>query len=141
LRTREKHQLCLTRHLYFQNLDNNAGVIYHLLAEAEEQEFREVALSWWLLWRGGLAGASPKQIDAAAEAWLKARCGIEADFEISDALAKLQRFQIAHESGNRWRATRIEEALETLDRAWDDQFRYHEPDAVLTGPRIWRAAA
>ena len=56
LRTREKHQLCLTRHLYFQNLDNNAGVIYHLLAEAEEQEFREIVLAWWLLWRGGLVG-------------------------------------------------------------------------------------
>ena len=45
LRTREKHQLSLTRHLYFQNLDNNAGVIYHLLAEAEEQEFREIVLA------------------------------------------------------------------------------------------------
>ena len=43
LRTREKHQLCLTRHLYFQNLDNNAGVIYHLLAEAEEHLFRSYA--------------------------------------------------------------------------------------------------
>src|SRR5213076_3295379 len=91
LRTREKHQLCLTRHLYFQNLDNNAGVIYHLLAEAEEQEFREAILAWWLLWRGGIAGASASQIDAAAEAWLRERCGINIDFEISDALAKLRR--------------------------------------------------
>ncbi|HMC10810.1 MAG TPA: DUF3754 domain-containing protein, partial [Pirellulaceae bacterium] len=83
LRTREKHQLCLTRHLYFQNLDNNAGVIYHLLAEAEEQEFREIVLAWWLLWRGGLSGATAEQVDTAAEAWLKGRCGVAADFEVS----------------------------------------------------------
>ena len=128
LRTREKHQLCLTRHLYFQNLDNNAGVIYHLLAEAEAQEFREMALAWWLLWRGGLSGATAEQIDGAAENWLRERCGIEVDFEVSDALAKLGRHGLAHESsGGRWRSVTVEQALETLDRAWDEQFDYHRP--------------
>ena len=70
LRTREKYQLSLTRSLYFQNLDNNAGVLYHLLNEAEEQEFREVVLGWWLLWRGGLQGSRQAELDAAAERWL-----------------------------------------------------------------------
>ena len=41
LRTKEKYQLSLTRSLYFQNLDNNAGVLYRLLDEAEEQECLE----------------------------------------------------------------------------------------------------
>ncbi|HZN35876.1 MAG TPA: DUF3754 domain-containing protein [Pirellulaceae bacterium] len=180
LRTREKHQLSLTRHLYFQNLDNNAGVIYHLLAEAEEQEFREIVLAWWLLWRGGLAGASAPQIDVAAEAWLRERCGIDADFEIGDALAKLARLGLAQvpasgrreprdiaahltarrsretqghresdasRSPARWQAVSIEAALETLDRAWDEQFDYHRPrtqriDATPQAhPRIWRRAA
>jgi hypothetical protein len=144
LRTREKHQLCLTRHVYFQNLDNNAGVIYHLLAEAEEQEFREVVLAWWLLWRGGLAGATAEQIDAAAEMWLRERCGIVADFEISDALEKLRRFGLAFESACRWRAVAIDEALETLDRAWDQQFDYNRPAATPRAtprPHIWREAA
>jgi hypothetical protein len=126
LRTREKHQLCLTRHLYFQNLDNNAGVIYHLLAEAEEQDFREAILAWWLLWRGGMNDATPEQIDAAAEQWLARRGGLKADFEIGDALEKLQRLQIAHESAGRWRAVAIEEALAALDRAWDEQFNYQQ---------------
>src|SRR6185295_18980645 len=112
-RTREKHQLSLTRHLYFQNLDNNSGVIYHLLAEAEEQEFREIVLAWWLVWRGGQAGATAEQIDAAAATWLRERCGIEADFEIGDALAKLARLGLAESSQQpagrrRWRAVPIE---------------------------------
>ena len=153
LRTREKYQLNLTRHLYFQNLDNNAGVIYHLLAEAEEQEFREVVLAYWLLWRGGMAGATSRQLDQAAELWLRECCGIDADFEIADALAKLQRLGLAAtsplspygrgaggegnssplsprgrgaggEGATRWRALPIEAALATLDRAWDDCFDY-----------------
>lgn len=145
LRTREKHQLSLTRNLYFQNLDNNAGVIYHLLAEAEEQEFREVALAWWLLWRGGMAAATARQLDQAAETWLRERCGITVDFEIGDALAKLRRLGLAHVSATgRWRAVASEAALETLDRAWDEQFAYHQPAAQSAAgqqPRIWKAAA
>lgn len=146
LRTREKHQLSLTRHLYYQNLDNNAGVIYHLLAEAEEQEFREIVLAWWLLWRGGVSGATAKQIDAAAETWLRERCGVEADFEIGDALAKLRRLGLADATGSteRWRAAQIETALETLDRAWDEQFDYHRPAAKaadIPQPNLWRRAA
>jgi hypothetical protein len=126
LRTREKHQLCLTRHLYFQNLDNNSGVIYHLLAEAEDQDFREAILAWWLLWRGGISDATAEQIDAAAEEWLDRRCGVKADFEIGDALDKLQRLQMAQESSGRWRAVSIEEALAALDQAWDEQFNYQQ---------------
>jgi len=145
LQTREKHQLSLTRHLYFQNLDNNAGVLYHLLAEAEEQEFREALLAWWLLWRGGLAGATARQIDEAAEAWLRERCGLAIDFEVADALAKLRRFGLADESpGHRWRCVGIEEALARLDEAWDRQFDYQRPNAANKEswpPRIWREAA
>jgi hypothetical protein len=140
LRTREKHQLCLTRNLYYQNLDNNAGVIYHLLAEAEEQEFREIALAWWLLWRGGLSGATAEQIDAAAEEWLKRRCAIRADFEIGDALEKLQRLRLAQEKCGRWSAANVEQALKTLDRAWDEQFSFNSSPSS-NQPRIWRPAA
>jgi hypothetical protein len=141
LRAREKYQLSLTRHLYFQNLDNNAGVLYHLLAEAEEQELREIVLAWWLLWRGGLVGATARQIDAAAEQWLRKRCGVCADFEVGDALAKLQRLGLATSTATgRWRAVTIEMALEALDRTWDGQFQYHQP-RTIPQPRIWRRAA
>jgi hypothetical protein len=145
LRTREKYQLSLTRSLYFQNLDNNAGVLYHLLNEAEEQEFREVVLAWWLLWRGGMQGSRPAELDAAAEQWLALRCGLTVDFEVGDALEKLHRLGLAERSPTgRWRAISIEAALENLDRAWDQQFAYHRPAEAsqpLEKPRIWRAAA
>jgi hypothetical protein len=146
LRTREKYQLSLTRSLYFQNLDNNAGVLYHLLNEAEEQEFREVVLAWWLLWRGGMAGARAAELDAAAEHWLQERFCLAVDFEVADALDKLRRLGLAAPSSSgRWQAVTIASALETLDRAWDQQFSYHGPGAKasvpLEQPRIWRKAA
>lgn len=145
LQVRERHQLTLMRQLYYQNLDNNAGVIYHLVAEAEEQELRELVLGWWLLWRGGMAGATAEQIDRAAEEWLSARCGVEVDFEVTDALAKLKRFGLAFESASgRWRAVAIEEALTRLDRYWDDRFACRRKSAEaedVTPPRIYRRAA
>jgi hypothetical protein len=147
LRTREKYQLSLTRSLYFQNLDNNAGVLYHLVNEAEEQEFREVVLAYWLLWRGGMQSARAGDLDAAAEKWLQERCGLAVDFEVSDALAKLQRLGLAQLSPHgRWRAVEIEAALERLDQAWDAQFAFHQANQPIQieppqSPRIWRAAA
>lgn len=142
---REKYQLSLTRRLYYQNLDNNAGVIYHLLAEAEQQELRELVLSWWLLWRGGMEGCTEKQIDVAAERWLREKCGVTVDFEVNDALAKLQRLSIAFVSpSGRWHAVAVEEALERLDRYWDGQFEFRrtsEAAAGITQPQIYRRAA
>ena len=44
LQTKQKYQLSLAQSLYFQNLDNNAGALFRLLNEAEEQEFREAVI-------------------------------------------------------------------------------------------------
>jgi hypothetical protein len=97
------------------------------------------------LWRGGQAGGRAQQIDAAAERWLSERCGLDVDFEIGDALAKLRRLGLASKSpAGRWHAVGIEQALATLDRAWDEQFEYHRPAVPApapAAPRIWRKAA
>lgn len=134
LRTKDKYQLTLTRSLYYQNLDNNAGVLFRLLDEAEEQEFRETLLAWWLLRSFRQTGATAEMLDRSAEAWLRDRCGLSVDFEVSDALEKLdrlglaQRLPVSNSSEARWRAADIPTALEALDRAWDNYFRYHQTD-------------
>jgi hypothetical protein len=131
LNTKDKYQLNLTRSLYFQNLDNNSGVFFRLLDEAEEQEFREAVLAWWLLWRqagsGHDGGWTAPQIDRAAERLLRERCNLKVDFEIDDALDKLRRLNlIAPLPGGKWRAIAISVALIELDRAWDNFFTYHQ---------------
>jgi hypothetical protein len=113
LNTKNKYQLSLTESLYYQNLDNNAGVFFSLLDEAEEQENCEAMLAYYFLWRhGGSAGLSAGQLDATVEQYLDGLAGRTVDFEVADALAKLYRFGIAEKEGDEVRALEPETALE-----------------------------
>jgi hypothetical protein len=126
LRTKEKHQLTLTQSLYYRNLDNNAGVLFRLLDEAEEQEFREAILAWCFLWReAGDDGWTNAELDAAVERFVAGALGREIDFEVHDALGKLARLRIVEQTAEgRFRAVEPKAALAALDRAWDGIFEH-----------------
>jgi hypothetical protein len=128
LRAKDKYQLNLTRSLYYQNLDNNGGVLYRLLDEAEEQEFREAVLAYFLLWRqAGSSGWPQARLDRESEAYLYRATGIDVDFEVEDALRKLERLKLVETlPDGRLRAVPPDEALVRLDRAWDNFFPYHD---------------
>ena len=120
LNTRQKYQLNLTQSLYYQNLDNNSGAIHRLLDEAEEQENREAMLAYFFLWRDvPPAGLSSAELDARIEAFLRTRVRGEIDFEVDDALAKLERLEIARQdAAGHWTVPPIERAIETLASRW-----------------------
>lgn len=100
LHTKDKYHLHLTRNLYYQNLDNNAGVFYRLLDDAEEQELREMLLAYYVLWKWApAAGWNAGEIDAAAERLLKETLDVDVDFEVDDALAKLLRYEMVESAG------------------------------------------
>ena len=122
----EKYQLNLTRSLYYQNLDNNAGVLFRLLDEAEEQEFREAIVAYWLLLRGPAEGLPAEELDQQAEQWLSETLGFHVDFEVHDALDKLLRLGCARETNGRWQAESLIAALHHLDHAWDQIFTHRE---------------
>jgi hypothetical protein len=123
-RTKDRYHLSLTRSLYYQNLDNNAGVLFRVLNEAEEQEFREAVLAYALLFgQAGSTGWTAEELDGAAEQFLQKVLGFPVDFEVSDALAKLQQLGCVERNGeSRWCAVRPERACERLSRAWDECF-------------------
>ena len=124
LRTKQKYQLSLTQNLYFQNLDNNAGVLFRLLDEAEAQEFREAALAYFLLWqRAGPSGWTVRELDHQAEAFLLESAKISIDFEVEDAVEKLQRLRLIQKDDSMLHAANIDLALVQLDRAWNDCFQ------------------
>jgi hypothetical protein len=148
LQTKQKYQLNLTESLYYQNLDNNAGVISRLLDEAEEQENREAVLAYYFLWRkldvrGSTAdelawknraqqntfpggGFTAEELDQRIEQFLSDSLGRPIDFEVDDALAKLIRMNLVRQvAGGRYVALSLDEALATLDRAWDNYFPYN----------------
>ncbi len=96
-----KFTQALTESLYFKLLDNNAGVLYRVLDEAEESECKESLLAYYFL----LENAEPMssaELDAAIEEWFAQTWNCKLDFEISDALAKLAGLGLARCVDQHW---------------------------------------
>jgi hypothetical protein len=123
--TRQAYSLQLNQSLYYQNLDNNAGVLFHVLDEAEEQECREAILAYYYLWRydRGTGWRAP-DLDDYVEMDLERLANLKVDFEIEDALAKLERLHLVEKVGENYRAVPLQRALEILDDKWDNIFPY-----------------
>lgn len=123
LKTKDKYQNNLTRNLYFQNLDNNAGVIHRLLDEAESQEFREAILAYYMLWRHApRKGWTLKQLDDATEKFLYEKIEVDIDFEADDAVRKLLQIGLGRQRGTRLLAVPLSDALLRLEEGWEEEW-------------------
>jgi hypothetical protein len=97
-----KYTQALTENLYFKLLDNNAGVLYRILDDAEESECKESLLAYYfLLVRGTPITAA--ELDKDIEAWFTVQLQCKLDFEIEDALAKLLTLNLATNDGDYWK--------------------------------------
>jgi len=105
------YTLQLTQSLYYQVIDSNAGVFFRLLDEAEEQEVREALLAYYYLWRYADGAMTPEELDDIVEQDLDRRLGVKVDFEIADALRKLERLYMVQREGDGYRAVPINEAV------------------------------
>ncbi|MCE9606059.1 MAG: DUF3754 domain-containing protein [Planctomycetia bacterium] len=94
-RTKEKYQLNLTQNLYYQKLDGDWGAFLRLCDEAEDQEYREALTAWFLLWRQAPHdGWTMDELDRSAERLLQAELKRDVDFDVSDAVDKLIRWEM-----------------------------------------------
>jgi hypothetical protein len=118
-----RYQKRLADTVYFRNLANNAGVIDLVVGAGEEQDVKEALIAYWALRRAS-GSLTKDEIDAAAEAFLRERFSIEIDFEVSDALAKLERLELISRDGDHIRALPPNEALAKLDARWDGLFKF-----------------
>ncbi|PHR96223.1 MAG: hypothetical protein COA78_28995 [Blastopirellula sp.] len=134
-RTKEKYHLHLTRNLYYQNLANGDSVLFHLLDEAQSQEYREALLAYSLMIQQPEETRSIEQIDALAELFLKQKAGLDVDFEVDDALHKLERLGLAQQTGGVWKAVPLTQALHRLDQSWDTIFQHHKDDQASDSTR------
>ena len=114
----------LTEALYFRTLAAGPGVLHTLLASAEQQEVAEVLLAYrfLLVAPDGLTAA---ELDVEVERWLRDDGHGDIDFEVADAVAKLDRLGVI-DGQPTMRALSLPESLALLDRRWDDLFR-HQP--------------
>jgi len=124
-RTRDRYAAVLTEHLYFQNLNSNAGVFTQLIDAAEEEETKEAALAYYFLWTEPECGRDPHRLDARIERFLSEELEREVDFEVNDAMDKLRALGLLRVDGQQLSVPPIEEALTHLDRTWDGYFQYN----------------
>ena len=115
-KTKDKYQLNLTRHLYFQNLNNNSGVLLRLLHEAEFQDYREMIITYYLVWKYGQAGINAERIHEIAEKKLKETIHLDINFEAEDALAKLEKLGALKNVGQNWFPLPMEEIANEIKK-------------------------
>ena len=118
-----KFMKALSDNLYFKNLDNNAGVFHHLIDAAEEEEVKETVLAYFFL----LTEKRPllqAELDDIIEKWLETGWGCKINFEIEDAINKLERLELVTREGDRLRCLPLAEARRRLDHIWDNYFTF-----------------
>ena len=115
----------LTDNLYFKNLDNTIGVFHHLVNTAEEEEFKEAILAYYFLLVEH-RDFTITELDETIERWFENKHNCRIDFEIEDALYKLERWDIVCRDGNILRKKELNDAIQQLDKIWDNFFPYHK---------------
>ncbi len=119
-----KFMKALSDNLYFKSLDNNAGVFHTLIDAAEEEDFKEALLAYSFLLKYP-EGLTTDKLDEKIEDWFEKQYQCRLDFEISDALNKLERMQIVENKQNKYHALSLANAKHKLDTHWDNFFSYN----------------
>lgn len=143
LQSKQKYTGILAQNLFFLNLDNNAGVFAALIDAAEEEECKEAFFAAFFLNKFKTHPETGQKwteeaLDDYIERWIennlkdpKTGEGVRVDFEIDDALGKLERLNllVKNEDGTLemkdWDA-----ALEQIDEIWDNFFEYNNAPAA-----------
>jgi Protein of unknown function (DUF3754) len=118
-----KYQKQLTDNIYFRNVNNNAGIFDYMIGAAEEQECKEAFLAYYFL----LTARTPPtqaELDDRIENWLREKFGVDIDFEVADALAKLDRLGLLRRQGERLSVPPPAQTLARLDEVWDHYFQF-----------------
>ena len=128
-----KFMKALSDNLYFKNLDNNAGVFHHLIDAAEEEEFKEAVLAYYFLLTED-RDLTKVELDYTVERWFANKHNCRVNFEIDDALRKLERWELVRHDGNIIRNKSLSDAKQKLDSIWDNFFTYHQATELLNKP-------
>ena len=87
--SKTKYMQTLSSTLYFQNLANNTSVLTGLVDCAEAEECKEILLAYYVLYAERDRDFTQAALDRRVEQWLLSEFGLDANFEVSDALCKL----------------------------------------------------
>ncbi|MEQ1752809.1 MAG: TMEM143 family protein [Micropepsaceae bacterium] len=135
-----KYQKRLADNVYFKNVNNDTGVFDTLISTAEEQEVKEVILAYHsMLAKGPVANST--DLDRRVEAWLLQKFNVDIDFEVSDALDKLEGLGLLTQKDAKMTVCPLNDALSRLDMLWDRLYDFTSssssvPPATHTGANV-----
>jgi hypothetical protein len=130
-----RYQKELTDNIYYRNINNNAGIFDYIIGAAEEQECKEAFLAYYFLSTASSA-LTQSELDRRIETWLRETFALDIDFEVDDALRKLDRLGLLKRDGERLSVPPPEHALVALDQQWDNYFQFN----VAPKPAVAAAA-
>jgi hypothetical protein len=130
---RNRYMVVLARNLYFHSMADNRGVMTLLADRAADEDIKEEMLLYTALANERLNARNLETIDRGIEDYLSQTFGIDVDFDVSDALARLKQEGIVTELPDGTLQTMLPaEAALHIDKLWDaclDQL----PDITTTG--------
>ena len=119
-----------TRHLYYQNLANNAGVIHKLVAMIAQEELKEALLAYaFCAAPGSTALRKPEELDRRIETYLLQRFGAQVDFDGPDAIRTLERLELWNDR-TALRVVPPQQALGRLRQRWQSAVWHAGPRYV-----------
>ncbi len=116
-----KYHMELTDNIYYRNINNNAGVFDYIIGTAEDQETKEAMLAYHFV-RTAPSPPTAAELARRIEAWLSKTFGINLDFEITNALATLERFGLLRREEGRLFVSPLDGAIAQLHRVWENFF-------------------
>jgi len=120
---KNRYMLNLTRSLYYQKLDSNAGVACRLLEEAETQRHRECILAYYAILSAG-EPISLRRFRRRVERMVREMVDVEIAFRAADSLDLLTTWGLIHlDDDGRLQACSPDEALKRIGRYWDSLFK------------------
>lgn len=117
-RTKAAYVYSMTQQLYYQNLDNNAGVFCRLIDEAEDEETKETILAYFFLWHRVAEDWTPLSLAESISKLVRAQTGDDYQFEARAAIAKLERLGLLANNPDRLQAIEPRDALTKLRDRW-----------------------
>lgn len=119
---RASYVTALAEHLYAITLASNRAVLSRAATLAGEEETKEILIAYTLL-LGAPHGLTPAALAARANAFVWDRYRARIQFDVRDAVAKLEEFGLAWRGeDDLLRAVPIPAALRKVDGVWDELY-------------------
>ncbi|PWA98200.1 hypothetical protein CTI12_AA000150 [Artemisia annua] len=109
----ETYQRVITQSMYDKQLDSGKGTLLHLCDDVIQQEVKEVIISFFILMEQGKA--TLKELDQKCEELLREEFGERCNFDVDDAVNKLEKLGIiAKDQIGRYYTTGLKRANEII---------------------------